>query len=354
MADLFGAPLGILAAEENNRASTLSGLKAVEMLGAIAQQPADLALKQAHAREFVAQAAEREAKTSELQRLAGIHARVTGLPLTADQVDSKTGTAKQRDPAQELFDYADAMKTAGATEADVLPFIEKGAKVRQQLASASHAQAQMEEQKALAAKEQRKKLGATASALLASPQNYAQMMMSGQVDPELAKNLPKDYAMAKPILEFISRSAIEADKKEELRLNELRTKAAQASSAAATSVATARVSVLEKRGKILQDDVDHIGKVGGKYSPEVIAAKAADAQNKKSLAQARDAKMFPGIPVDPKFAEVGKSYTLPDGRRVTLVGKTRDGKYQVQPVAAAAAIGTPAIDNTPDEEDLDE
>lgn len=345
MADLFGAPLGILAAEENNRASTLSGLKAIEMVGSIAQQPADLALKQAHAREFAAQAAEREAKTADLQRLAGIHAKVTGLPLTAEQ-------ATKRNPAQELFDYADRMKAAGATEADVLPFIEKGAKVQQQLASAAHAEAQTAEQQALAAKEGRKRTGAVASALLANPQTYAQMLMSGQVEPELAKNLPKDYASAKPILEFISRSAIEADKKEELRLNALRTAATQASAAAATGVAKARVSVLEKRGKILQDDVDHLGKVGGKYSPEVIAAKAAEATNKKSLAQARDAKMFPGIPVDPKFAEIGKNYTLPGGQRVTLVGKTRDGKYQLQPVAAP--ISAPVIDNTPDEEDLDE
>lgn len=349
MPDLFGAPLGIIASQDMNRQNMLAGLKAQEMMGAIAQQPAELALKQAHAKLYGAEGDLAEAKVAELKRSADLYTRMTGLPLTADAVDITTGAVKAFDPAQQMFDYAQKMQAAGGRATDVMPYLKAGVDFATKASQAAHTTAQAAEQEALAKKEQRKRLGATASALLSSPATFNQMMLTGQVDPEL-EGLPRDYNAAKPVLEFISQRAIEADKKEELRLSELRAKAAQASSAAAQGVATARIGVLQKRGVMLQQDIDMSTKTGGKYSPEMLEAKRAQANNAASLTAARDAKMFPGIPVDPKGAEVGKNYTLPDGRRVTLVGKTPDGKYQLQPITTSAGPVRSAAPATEEED----
>jgi len=260
----------------------------------------------------------------------------TGLPLTADKIDPATGTVRKNDPATQLFNYAAQLEAKGARPDQTLKLKMDATKMQQQQAAAAHAQAQTAEQQALAAKQQRQQAGAVASALLANPQTYAQMRLQGTGDPVLDANLPPTFAAAKPMLEHIRNAAIDADKKEELRLRGITAGAAAQSAAASSRVADARVGVLKVRKDMLTEDLAQAKKTGGKYDPEVQTLKAekikADIAHKSAVEAAR----FPGIPVDSKYAEVGKNYTLPDGRRVTLVGKNSDGSYRLQAVAGAS------------------
>lgn len=342
MADLFGAPQGIMAAEEAGQKSLLSGLSALKTMGEINAQPAEASYKGALARLHNAEAADKEAAASASAELTRIQAAVaaenqrslaeTGLPLTADKLDPATGTVRRTDPATQMFDYVAQLKAKGARPDQVMKLELAATQMQQRQAAAAHNAAQTEQQQALAAKAQRQQSGAIASALLANPQTYAQMRLAGTGDPVLDANLPPTYAAAKPLLEHIRNAAIDADKKEELRLRAITAGAAAQSAAATSRVADARVGVLKVRKDMLTEDLEQAKKTGGKYDPAVTALKAertkADIAHKAALEAAR----FPGIPVDSKFAEVGKNYTLPDGRRVTLVGKNADGSYRLQAI----------------------
>ncbi len=69
MADMFGAPVGIGAAEADQRQNVLGGLQAYETVGKIEQQPAQKALLEAHAKLFGAEATAKEQEVARQQKL---------------------------------------------------------------------------------------------------------------------------------------------------------------------------------------------------------------------------------------------------------------------------------------------
>lgn len=69
MADMFGAPIGIGAAETDIRQNVLGALQAGKILGEIEAQPADLELKKAHARLYSAEAGSKEMEYAQQKKL---------------------------------------------------------------------------------------------------------------------------------------------------------------------------------------------------------------------------------------------------------------------------------------------
>jgi len=372
MADLFGAPQGILAADQNNLNNVLGGLKAQEMLGSIAQQPYDLQIKQAQARDYNAQALGREQAAAAQERMLQIQQRVasnrtanqqslmaTGLALTADQLDPVTGTVKTQSQADAIQQYAQEMLDAGATEIDVLPLRKDIAKIRQEESATLHTSAQATEQNALAKKERRKELGAAAAALVGlDDRTLNQVLLSGKVDPELAALVAKDPASARKTLSFISNAAIEADKKEELKFTEQRTKAAQASASAAQAVANARIPVLHARGAQIKQETEANAKAGGKYDPAVLEGKKNQATIDAQLKQARLNALYPQLPAtDEMIVPNPKTGQYPpyqhNGMIYKVMGKNKKGQTifaDPVPLAKGLPVQPPAGSSALDEE----
>ena len=320
MADLFGAPQGIIASNELTNQNTLSGLKAVEMLGAIAQQPTDLALKQAElglrgaqTREYNALAEQKEQAALAQKRLLKIQERAqiaatnrkvneqsiltTGLPLTADKLDPITGTVKVESQSAPLEQYVKDILDAGGTEQEVMPIRKEIAEIRQKEAMVLQETATAAQRKGVAAKEQRQALGAEASAILAMDERtYAQWKLDPRQQSELKATLPNDRRSAEAPLQYIKNKAIEADKKEELRQGDLRVKAAQSTAGAAQATSVARVNYLDVRKKDLELESAAKTKEGGKFHPDVIKAKNDAAAVAKALVQARLDAMHPQLP----------------------------------------------------------
>lgn len=359
MADLFGAPQGIIAAEEAGQRAALSGLQSLKLMREIEAQPAEAEYKSSLGRLHRAEAMTKEAALEDQKRLAGIHASiaqesaqhtaVTGLPLEAVEVDPGTGRKRQVSPAEQLYEYAEKMKRKGASQAEVLPLIKQAAQIDSAVSTATFRQAQTVEREAAARKQNREAVGAVANSLLSNPQTYAQMRLQGTGYPELDQNLPPTYQAALPLLKTLRDAAMTPDKTEGLRLEEARTASTIATGRAQQAVAGARVDVLKQRSTLLKADIDHLEKAGGKYSPEAIQARQDKAKTDKLKTEATIAKTFPGIPANPTQGEIGKNYSLPDGRRVTVVGKTPDNKYILQPVLAGTP--TPVTTGADDEED---
>ena len=114
MADLFGAPVGIIASQENNRQAITSGLANIKTMGDIAQQPAELELKQAQARLFGAEASDKEAAAAASQEMLKLQkefvegARANGKEATVDDLEPGTGKPKSQASQLEAFaNFAD-------------------------------------------------------------------------------------------------------------------------------------------------------------------------------------------------------------------------------------------------------
>lgn len=362
MADLFGAPAGIIAAEEMGQRSGINALNSLKLMGDIASQPAEAEYKRGLGRLHNADAESKEQATADARRLAEIHANIaresegklaqTGLPLTADEIDPETGRRKQMSPVDQQFEYIEKMRRLGATPTDTAPLLLKTAQTASAVSTAAFREAQKVEREGAARKQQREAIGAIANSLLSNPQTYAQMRLQGTGYPELDQNLPPVFnAEAKKVLEFLRDAAMTPDKAQGLKYEAARTASQVATGKAQQAVAAARVEVLNKRSTLLKADIDHLEKTGGKYSPEAIQARADKAKTDKLKTEVTIAKVFPGIPANPEDGEIGENYSLPDGRRVTVVGKTPDNKYILQPVLAGTP--TPVTTGADDEEDDD-
>lgn len=364
MADLFGAPAGIIAAEEMGQRSGINALNSLKLMGDIAAQPAEAEYKRGLGRLHNADAESKEQATADARRLAEIHANIakeserqlaqTGLPLTADEIDPETGKRKQVSPAAKLFEYAEQMRKKGATPQDVLPLLDKAANIQSAVSTAAFREAQTVEREGAARKQRREELGAVANSLLSDPKIYAQMRLQGTGYPELDQNLPPVFnAEAKRVLEFLRDAAMTPDKAQGLKLNEARTNSQVAVGKAQQAVAGARVDALKALTQKRKLDVDNYGKTGGKNSPEAIQARADETADKKRLRQAKIDKAFPKLFVDPKQREVGVTYQLPDGRFARWEMNPETGKPGLNVVVPGVAMPAGVDTETEDDDSED-
>ena len=318
MADLFGAPVGIIASQENNRQAITSGLANIKTMGDIAQQPAELELKQAQARLFGAEASDKEAAAAANQEMLKLQkefiegARANGKEATVD--DLEPGTGKPKSQASQLEAFADYASKKGLPPLALAKVREDIAKIYEHeaiTAYRSQQALQTEEKRQL---EHMQRVSNVAAAAAQSPQNYAYAMLNPETRKLLPPGLSGNYATDKPILDLVTSAGQDSIKAADLARKQadsvqlrLRAKAAAALSHASADAATARKELTQ------QVKADVI-KNGGEKSPEARDVKAAAADAKRQAAQAALRKEFPPLLIDPAAREPGKIYMMPDGR----------------------------------------
>jgi hypothetical protein len=318
VADLFGAPLGIVASQENNRQAITSGLGNLKMLGDIAQQPAELQVKQAQARVLQADAAGKEAEAAAQQRMLELQqefiqgARAAGKEATVE--DLEPGTGKPKSQASQLEAFANFADKKGMPPMALAKVREEIAKIYEHEAITgyrSQQAMQIEEKRAL---EHMGRVSNISAAAAASPQDYALALMNPETRKLLPPGLTGDYATDRPVLEMITRAGQDSIKAADLARKQadsvqarLRSKAAAAASNAAANASTERVN-LTKKVSIAID------KNGGEKSQEAKDAKVAATDAKLQETQAKLRKEFPPLILDPESREPNKMYMLADGR----------------------------------------
>lgn len=330
MADLFGAPLGIMAKEESNRATLKSGLDAVKTMGEIAAQPTDLAYKQSLTRTHMAAADEAEAsaaaaRAAERVQLQFIEARAEAgargqlvdgaasqgrLATVADlPPGGSVSKASAADELEALADFAKG-KMPPMQRAKIL---EKAAEIRQKEAAAasSEASAGVNQYKQEVAR--LGIVGNLAGSAALNEANYRAVMMSPQRQL-LPKELTGNYRTDAPILRAIEVASQDSIKRADLARKQQDSEATRRLTGANISRVNQTLANLQEQGKQIKLDLKQAEKTGGKYGPAAMEAKRLDAENRKSLIAARNAKNFPPAPLDPEGREFDQVYTARDGK----------------------------------------
>lgn len=318
MADLFGAPVGIIASQENNRQAITSGLANIKTMGDIAQQPAELELKQAQARLFGAEASDKEAAAAASQEMLKLQkefvegARANGKEATVD--DLEPGTGKPKRQASQLEAFANFADKKGLPPLALAKVREEIAKIYEHEAITDYRSQQARQTEEKRQLEHMQRVSNVAAAAAQSPQNYAYAMLNPETRKLLPPGLSGNYATDKPILDLVTSAGQDSIKAADLARKQadsvqlrLRAKAAAALSHASADAATARKELTQ------QVKADVI-KNGGEKSPEAKDAKIAAADAKRQETQAKLRKEFPPLIIDPNAREANKMYMLADGR----------------------------------------
>ena len=337
MADLFGAPQGIIASNELANTNMLSGLKAQEMLGTIAMQPAEMSLKQSQARLYGAEAGQKElanqnalmmlglqkdfmqqqldtAKTTATQN-AGEQGRLaTVADLPAHVLDPNAPPPSIADPLEKFAAYA---VSRGVPPMMMTDTFEKIAAIKEKEGVGAYRSAQANEIAYKQTQEKLTRLGGVATAAIASPQQFAQAML----DPETAAMLPKGmnlltYEQALPHLQHISTAALTTVQQNtvarqfqtdaEKKALDASTIAKNKSTAAAADARTALTTTYR----------DNVVKNGGTGTAEAKDAKESATTARDNADAAKFRLANPIAPLDPSARTIGNTYSSADGLHV--------------------------------------
>ena len=322
---MFGAPVGIVASDENARGNIGTSLGALKTLGEIEQQPADLALKQAHARYYGAEAGIKESQAAAMQRMQSISQEVAARrALSASAAAQGTlATINDLPPSGNLVNKSQAdnieavlaeAEQRGESEVNLIPLRKEASTIRQQeAAQAAHASAAVSSQLDAVKKINGIK-GAFATAVLNNPDSYpqARLALSGMGIP--TQGLPLTFD--RRTFEVMRDQAIEADKAVDNARQAAKDKAQQPLIQAQTAAARAAVGVRAARTRLLQQEYDEVVKNGGKYSPEAIRRRQVLSDAKEQEMQAKDLLKYPPLPLSQELVTAGKDYTAKDGSKL--------------------------------------
>jgi hypothetical protein len=288
------------------------------MLGDIAQQPAELELKQTQARLFQADATSKEAEAvatqqmNELQRQFVLSAREAGKEATVD--DLEPGTGKPKSQASALQRFADFAEGRGAPPTVTGKIREQISKIYEHEAITDYRgqQArQIEEKRAL---EHMGRVANVSAAAAASPRDYALALMNPETRKLLPPGLTGDYATDRPVLEMITRAGQDSIKAADLKRKQEDSAQARLRSKAAASASSAAADVSRARADLTKQVKNDLVKNGGEKSPEARDARQVATDAKRAAEQAKLRKEFPPLILDPESREPNKMYMLADGR----------------------------------------
>jgi hypothetical protein len=357
MAELFGAPVGFLAAGEEQRANVTNTMAALKSMGEIAQQPADLALKQSHARYYSAEAAQKEAETADLQAMAKLEAEYNANAQGRNATVGDLGQGPPKSQAEQLMSFADFAEAKGAP-LRVTGKIRKDASAI--LAQEATARWRGQESATSARRESIAKMQQVsniASAAAESPQAFLQTIQ----DPEKAALLPLDkmdgdWAQHQRVLRTIAKagqdSLARARLEEQQRTTELtkvRTQATVAASAAQADLARAR------RDEVV-DRTQRVIKNGGEKSPEAAAVKQSQVEAQAAALEAKVRKEFPPAPLDPAARLPNTNYTAADGKtrfrweKDPATGQMRARRLDVNVLPVKPSTAVPAVADDEEED----
>lgn len=332
MAELFGAPLGIMAADEQSRQNALVGLEAQKVMNTLALQPSQIALNQAHTGYYGAQTAEAQAKAdaanvmqrlgagfTEAQRLRqGVIDEKAAKGQIATVADQK-GAGEKVSVAQPLKDFVVYAAGEGAPPTvlekiygEIATIEEKEAVGKWRTKEAAGLQDRME-------REHRTEIGGIAAAAAASPAQYRAFMLNPDLQARFgAKNLlTGSYEADKVTLQTIAQASMDANKQADNRLQQAEFEARQANFNAGESKRNAQVAVADAQFLLAMERYQQLHKNGQALTDAGIAAKKAVTAAARARTAAAADKAAPQLPLDSKARVLNKSYTLPDGRTAT-------------------------------------
>jgi hypothetical protein len=339
MADMFGAPIGIGAAEQDMRQNVLGGLAATKMLGEIEAQPT-------HLRYLKAQTELEEAKVRDAQVMQNLATNFQASEAAAAKGEILTvanAPAKKKAPGQALIDMANLGMSKGVSPVLLTPLWEKGAAIAQHAAAAESSAANTAKTKVETVIKQAERMGASAQAILdAGPKNYGNILakIASTLSPEQSKALemlPLDYNSAVPLLKAMVTSTMQVKDKLQLDLNKIKTDAQIARWNNANARGNAQLGVAKAQEKLITKKSELLEKYGGKNLQSTIDQKRAATRSKEAVTEKIDALEFPAAPLNPKDWEIGKSYTAADKSRFTIL-KDADGKAQIRWLSAPGGL----------------
>jgi len=371
MAEMYGAPVGIQASDENIRQNIQTGFQAQKLLGEIAMQPEELALKRAQTlntgaltKLHLADAAQKEAAARDTALMRKIdlevraeqqaidQAKLAGVDLTvADR--PKEGFSTTQSAATSLERFAAAAYNKGMPLDMVTPIVEKAAKIRKEEAttlsqSTNAAVHQLTAQKALA-----ERLGSVASYALQGPTQYAQVRAMGGLPPDL----PLSFSLAAPLLRQMVATSTTVKDKAELEIKERNAKASEARAAAAQVSANASAA---RAGAYVATSAarrDVLKKALGPGSEEAADAKRATTEAARTRAFKTQLSFAPPVPLRFIAAHEGRLFTGDDKKIYRYLGMGLpsrvfpDGTPRFIAVThAEAALQNPAVKGAMQEE----
>ena len=342
--EMFGAPAGIQAAEENRRANVESTLKAQELLGKIAAQPGERALTAAHTDFYSAEAATKlealnalraqtklDADFADYERKAApiVNAAASqGRIATAEDVD-RAGTPEADPNVLRLQNFLSFAESKGVPERLLTPHRKELSTILMQQASANHSNAQALEQTTRAQGLMLEQVASWVSAVQANPAMYPQALAAALNDKnpairQAAAKLPPTYDPA--TIERLRLQGIKAEDQQRLKMKKAEDESQRTLRDAQEKQAKVQTSVAENRARLIGIQADAAAREFGPGSTQTKELKAARIDAIKGTTAAKDAEKFPAAPADAKFYIIGKSYTAPNGKRFTVTGKDAKGE----------------------------
>lgn len=330
MSGMFGAPVGISAAEQDMRQGALGGLQAQKLLGEIAAQPAAQALTKAHARLYGAEADVKQAGLADQKVLAQI-----GANIAAKRAQGETITVDDLKPPKTQEDYLQEFAEAsmGKVSPDVTAkLLEKAAAVRQHNASAAASKALEAERGLIAQQKKAERIGALAASALQGPAQYAQARMIAAQEGLPIDRLPQSLEAARPLLQGLVTSSMAAKDSLHLKIQQVTEARQAANSTKDNAKKDAQIAVLEQRERAIKLNADLVEKFGGENTKATINAKNAAAAAKTAVANLKTAKQFIPLPIDGTLLSRTQGYKI--GKDFYYwIGQDADGKDRFEPAA---------------------
>ena len=328
MAELFGAPVGMLAAGEQSRQNALVGLEAQKVMNTLALQPSQIELNKAHTGYYGAQTAEAQAKAAAanvMQRLGAGYAADQQLRQgvidgkaaqgqTATVADFK-GAGQKVSVAQPLKDFAAYALGEGAPPTLLEKIYGEIATIEEKEAQGAWRNQEVLASQDKVSRDKRKETGGIAAAAAESPQQYAAIMMNPALRDRLPPELTGDYNTDSRVLRTIGQASMDANQQADNMLQQAQLAARQANFDAGEAKRDAAVALAIAQADLAAQRLADIIKYGEQNTEAGLAAKRAAIETAKARTDALRDKTYPPLPLDPKARVLNKSYTLPDGRR---------------------------------------
>lgn len=330
MAELFGAPVGMLAAGEQSRQNALAGLEAQKVMNTLALQPSQIELNKAHTGYYGAQTAEAQAKAD----AANVMQRL-GAGYTADQrlrqgvIDGKAaqgqtatvadfkGAGQKVSVAQPLKDFAAYALGEGAPPTLLKQIYGEIATIEEKEAQGAWRNQEVLASQDKVSRDKRKETGGIAAAAAASPEQYAAIMMNPALRDRLPKELTGDYNTDSRVLRTIGQASMDTNQQEDNKLQRAELDAQQARFAAGQALRDAKVTAANADFLLKYERYEQLVKNGQAVTDAGIAAKNEVAAAARVRRAAAADKATPQLPLDPKARVLNKAYTIPDGRIAT-------------------------------------
>lgn len=310
MSDMFGAPIGIGAAEQDIRQAALGQLQAQKLLGEIAEQPDHAKLVRAHVELYAAQAEKARAAAAEQKKLADLSTEMAAQGRDATVND----LGEPLSGADYLEQFAQLAANKGISPVTTASLYAKAAEIRQKEAATLSTQAREKVWQLDVAKKRAERIGALATLGLQGPQQYDQMRMLAVQEGLPIDQLPQDFTAARPVLQGFVTSSMTAKDTIDTERRKIHEAAQEKRWQSANARDSASVKLAEKRGELITERTQLLRKNGGGTSAEAKEAAQEMAATRRAIREAKVRKEFPPAPLDPSARQPGRTYTAADGK----------------------------------------